>query len=113
MGLLLLTKRAPLCGETEKGPSECTRRHVGDDQPAVPPFRRETSFPQYWPIRADSATYPVNQNAREFAFGIFGSANVPKFEVALRRGFRVKDFPDGTRWYRSKNSQIVFFNVFI
>jgi len=37
----------------------------------------------------------ANQKAREFEVEIFGSANVRKFEVTLRRG------PDGPRWERA------------
>ena len=42
-------------------------------------------FPQYWPFPASPCRRAVNQKDKEFVVGLFGSANVPKFEVFLMR----------------------------
>jgi hypothetical protein len=43
-------------------------------------------FAQYWPFPATPRQRDVNQKGKEFEVGLFGSANIARFEVALRRG---------------------------
>src|SRR5271157_611801 len=68
-----LTKRAPLGGVSETRTPE--RRKRGDlDNPTCSPGKLErAAFPQHWPFPARPCRRAVNQKARKFVVGLFGS----------------------------------------
>ena len=68
-------------------------------EPTGSPGKLErAALPQYGPFPASPCRRSVNQKRREFVVGLFGSANMAKFEARLMRG------PDGTRWHAPTNS---------
>ena len=82
---LPLTKSARPVGDTEKVAQEWLRGASGFERRAILPYQRATVSPQYWPFPASPGHRAANQKDREFVASSFGSADVAKFEVPLRR----------------------------
>src|SRR5665811_2511075 len=79
------TKSARPVGDTEKVAQEWLRGASGFERWAILPYQRATVSPQYWPFPASPGHRAANQKDREFVASSFGSADVAKFEVPLRR----------------------------